>query len=49
VKRARKTGQSNLSELFLDKLKELAKEVTQIRVSCFWTNRKELAKEVTQI
>jgi hypothetical protein len=49
VKRACKRGHSNLSELFLEKLKELAKEVTQISVSCFSTKLKELAKDVTKI
>jgi hypothetical protein len=44
VKRPCKRGHSNLSELFLDKWKDLTKEVTQIWVSCFWTSEKTLQK-----
>jgi hypothetical protein len=43
-KRACKRGHSNLSELLLNKWKDLAKEVTQIWVSCFWTREKTLQK-----
>jgi hypothetical protein len=46
VKRPCKRGHSNLSELFLNKWKELAKELTQIWVSCFWTSKKILQKRL---
>jgi CII-binding regulator of phage lambda lysogenization HflD len=42
VKLPCKRGQSNLSELFVDKRKELAKEVTQSWMSCLWTSEKSL-------
>jgi hypothetical protein len=44
VKRPCKRAYSNLSELFLDKWKDLAKELTQIWVSWFLTSEKTLQK-----